>query len=220
MPTKSGMPNNSRDLMLARIRSSLQHAQHTSEQQPSDIPRTYRRSGTLSAEERLDLFVKRLHEYDATVTRTDSAGMADTIACMTAKPTSKNWIVADGFPAEWLPSSDSFLWEAQANIDNLNQCAGVLTICTVGIAMTGSIVLQHGPGEGKRQTSLLPDRHLCVIQASQVVETVPEAFDRLASAATHPLTFISGPSATADIEMTRIRGVHGPRQLDIILLSM
>lgn len=211
--------NNSRDVMLARIRKSLQHA-HASNQHASEIARKYQRSGTLSADERLHLFVKRLHDYDATVTRTDIAGLPHAIASITALHASKNWIVADSFPADWLPASGNFLQESQANIDDLNQCAGVLTTCTVGIAITGSIVLQHGPGEGKRQTSLLPDRHLCVIQASQVVEAVPEAFDRLAPAATHPLTFISGPSATADIEMTRIRGVHGPRQLDIILLGM
>jgi L-lactate dehydrogenase complex protein LldG len=79
-------------------------------------------------------------------------------------------------------------------------------------------VLTHGPGEGARRLTLVPDRHLCILRAEQVVETVPDAFDRLAPYATHPLTFISGPSATADIEMTRIRGVHGPRFLDVVLV--
>lgn len=211
--------NESRNVVLARIRSSIKQSQHAYNLQTSDVDRAYQHSGNLSSEERLHLFTERLHEYDATVTFVDPASVAESIANITAQPASHPWVVADGFPPELLPQSGSFLWESQATIDDLNQCAGVLTTCTAGIALTGSIVLQHGQGEGVRQTSLLPDRHLCVIYASQVVETVPEAFGRLASAATRPLTFISGPSATADIEMTRIRGVHGPRQLDVILVK-
>jgi L-lactate dehydrogenase complex protein LldG len=89
----------------------------------------------------------------------------------------------------------------------------------VAVAESGSIVLQHGPTEGRRALTLLPDYHLCVLFAEQVVETLPECFDRLRPNATRPTTFISGPSATADIEMTRIKGVHGPRFLDVILVS-
>jgi len=100
----------------------------------------------------------------------------------------------------------------------LNACDGIITTCTVAIAFTGTIVLTHGPGEGARRLTLVPDRHLCVVRAEQVVETVPEAFERIGAPAGRPVTFISGPSATADIEMTRIRGVHGPRFLDVVLV--
>jgi L-lactate dehydrogenase complex protein LldG len=99
----------------------------------------------------------------------------------------------------------------------LNAVDGVVTAATVGVAVSGSIVLQHGPAEGRRVLTLLPDYHLCVVEAAQVVETLPEAFARLDPI--RPVTFISGPSATADIEMTRIKGVHGPRFLDVLLIQ-
>lgn len=221
------MPNDSRDLVLARIRSSIQQSRQTVNSDLADPRREYRRSSTLDREQCLLLFAERLREYDASVTFAQQNAVAEAIAAITAPPQAQpptepqpSWIVADGFPAPWLPSTLSIQWEPQATVDDLNQCSGVISTCSAGIALTGSIVLQHGPGEGRRQTSLLPDRHLCIIHASQVVETVPEAFDRLAAAATRPLTFISGPSATADIEMTRIRGVHGPRHLDVVILNM
>lgn len=218
-------PSESRDAILSRIRGSIQQSRGGHHLPATLVERHYRQAGSLSPEERLALFTERLREYDARVTLVDPAGVSSAIARITAESGSQaqtaqpsSWIVADGFPNEWLQNPDSFQWEAKASVEDLDHCAGVITTCTAGIAITGSIVLQHGPGEGIRQTSLLPDRHLCVVQASQVVETVPEAFQRLTATATRPTTFISGPSATADIEMTRIRGVHGPRQLDVILV--
>lgn len=216
------MSNNSRDAILTSVRSAIRQSRHGDDSSPTTIGRTYQRSSTLDRQQCLNLFAERLREYDANVIFTASATLQDAIAKVVGAGSSPNfapWIVAEGFPSSWLPSSSSLLWEAKATVDDLNQCSGVITTCSVGIAVTGTIVTQHGPGEGKRQTSLLPDRHLCVVEASQVVETVPEAFDVLAPAATHPLTFTSGPSATADIEMTRIRGVHGPRHLDVIIVS-
>lgn len=213
------MQSDSRDAILDGIRKQIQQSKHANDVQTADVERAYQSAGKLNHEERLALFTTRLHEYDASVTPIGKSELKDAIAAITTRDTSQPWVVADGFPAEWLPADGLFRWEAQASIDDLNSCAGVVTVCTVGIAITGSIVLRHGPGEGRRRTSLLPDRHLCVIEASQVVESVSEAFERLAAFATHPLTFISGPSATADIEMTRIRGVHGPRRLDVILVQ-
>ena len=101
----------------------------------------------------------------------------------------------------------------------LDRFDGLISGCTVAIALTGTIVLQNAPAQGPRKLSLIPDYHLCVVFADQIVETVPEAFDRLAATATLPTTFISGPSATADIEMTRIKGVHGPRFLEVLIVS-
>lgn len=215
------MPNDSRERILTGIRSALKQTGNSYKIEPGgiesgEIPRDYRRSTSLGQEECLHLFAERLREYDATVAQTQPDALPDAIAEILGN-TRTPWIIADGFPSNWLPSNASLQWEAQATVEDLDRCAGVITVCSVAIALTGTIVLQHGPGEGRRQTSLLPDRHLCIVQASQVVETVPEAFVHLAP--TRPLTFISGPSATADIEMTRIRGVHGPRQLDVILVS-
>ncbi len=216
------MPDNSRDAILTSIRSAIKGSQHSYDSQHPPIDRSYQRAGSLDRQKCLDLFAERLREYDADVVFTDSANIQNALSKIVGvdpSPAIVPWVVAEGLPSSWLPSSDSLLWESKATVDDLNQCSGVVTTCTAGIALTGTIVMQHGPGEGKRQTSLLPDRHLCIVQSSQVVETVPQAFSILAPAATRPLTFISGPSATADIEMTRIRGVHGPRYLHVIIVT-
>jgi L-lactate dehydrogenase complex protein LldG len=182
------------------------------------IPRTYTRQGALDAEGRLRLLEERLRDYDTHVVETDAASLPRTIASVLREHNQKIVIAADGLPAEILPGDFAFIPERSASLDELNSCDGIVTLCAVAIAFTGSIVLTHGPGEGARRLTLLPDRHLCVVRAEQIAETVPEAIDRLAPFAAHPLTFISGPSATADIEMTRIRGVHGPRFLDVVLV--
>jgi L-lactate dehydrogenase complex protein LldG len=210
--------NEAREAILASIRSAVKgnrDGYDMSESAPS-----YLTAGRLSLKERLDLFVERLREYDAQVMIVDTEGAAAAIAGMLRASNEQTlpWVVADGFPAAWLAGCPMILRETEAGVEELNRCAGVVTACSVGIAVTGTLVLRHGAGEGRRRTSLIPDRHLCVVRASQVVETVPEAFARLRDASTQPLTFISGPSATADIEMTRIRGVHGPRQLHVILV--
>ncbi len=216
------MPGDSREAILTSIRSAIKQSRHGYDSQFAALDRRYQRYSTLDRQKCLDLFTERLREYDASVILTQRANLQEAIRKVIevdTPPAGPPWVVAQDFPSPWLPSSASVLWEADAALDDLNQCSGVVTACSAGIAITGTIVMQHGPGEGKRQTSLLPDRHLCVIEASQVVETVPEAFSKLAPAATRPLTFISGPSATADIEMTRIRGVHGPRHLHVIIIS-
>jgi L-lactate dehydrogenase complex protein LldG len=205
-----------RETILARIRSATASGDDASAF--AAIPRKYRRAGSLNAEARLHLFVDRLHDYDANVVETSADSLPRTIASVLNSHAQKNVIVADGLPTDLLPDGFAFRTERDASVDDLNHCDGILTLCTVAIASTGTIVLTHGPGEGARRLTLLPDRHLCIVRADQIVETVPEAFDRLVPFATHPLTFISGPSATADIEMTRIRGVHGPRFLDVALV--
>ena len=208
-----------REDILARIRSSI------GPDRPSDasaeraaLPRSYRRSGSLDPEERIDLLIDRLRDYDSNVVETSPSCVPQTVAAILSQHNEHKVIVADGLSPGFLPSDFRFFPERDADLQDLNDCDGIVTLCTVAIASTGSIVLTHGPGEGARRLTLVPDRHLCILRADQVVETVPEGFDRLAPFATHPLTFISGPSATADIEMTRIRGVHGPRFLDVVLV--
>ena len=101
----------------------------------------------------------------------------------------------------------------------LEAFGGVLTGCALAVAQTGTVVLDGGAKQGRRTLSLLPDLHLCVIFEHQIVGTVPEAVAALEGRSTHPLTFISGPSATSDIELSRVEGVHGPRTLDLILVG-
>ncbi|MBT9332577.1 LutC/YkgG family protein [Paracidobacterium acidisoli] len=225
-----------REAVLKRIRSAIGGSSADAAAREAErevLPREYRRAGSLDADARLAMFIERLHEYDANVVRTDAARVAVAIGAILQEHGQRSVIVADGFPVEMLPDpitpksgaaggpaeSFAFRREEKANVEDLDRCDGIITSCFAGIAFTGSIVLTHGPGEGARRFTLLPDRHLCVVRTEQVVETVPEAMDRLAGFATAPITFISGPSATADIEMMRVRGVHGPRFLDVVLVG-
>jgi L-lactate dehydrogenase complex protein LldG len=214
------MPD-ARAAVLDRIRGALSDDSGATSDRSADyvtIPRTYIRAGQLDPEARLHLFLDRLRDYDTHVVETTAASLPQTIAAVFNEHNQQKVIAADGLPPEILPRNVAFIPERAASLDELNTCDGVVTVCAAAIAFTGSIVLTHGPGEGARRLTLVPDRHLCVVRAEQVVETVPEAIDRLSPNATRPLTFISGPSATADIEMTRIRGVHGPRFLDVVLV--
>lgn len=206
-----------REAVLQRIRAATGGS---GEPAPAyaDIPRSYVRAGQAEPEERIHLFRERLRDYDAHVVETDAASVAGAILAILRANCQQKVIAADGLPAHLLPSGLACLPERQATLEDLNDCDGIVTLCTVAIAWTGTLVLTHGPGEGARRLSLLPDRHLCIVRAEQVVETVPEAFARLAQGSASLLTFISGPSATADIEMTRIRGVHGPRFLDVVMV--
>jgi L-lactate dehydrogenase complex protein LldG len=204
--------------VLGRIRTAL-GSRATDDEVRAEyaaIPRTYMRAGQLDADARLRLFVDRLRDYDALVQDTSEDGVRDAIGTSVAG--SARFVVADGFPAAWLPRDLAFTPEAQASVADLDACPGVITECSVAVASSGTIILTHGAGEGARRLTLVPDQHLCVVRAVQVVETLPEAMDRLAPLGASRLTFISGPSATADIEMTRIRGVHGPRHLEVVLV--
>lgn len=208
---------NSREATLHRIRAALGSAGDPASESAA-IPRDYIRAGQLDAGARLDLLLERLRDYDTNVVETSAASVPKAILTILRESGQKKVIVADGLPPQLLPAEFSFLPEQQATVADLDDCDGIVTLCTVAIAWTGTIGLTHGPGEGARRLTLLPDRHLCIVRADQVVETVPEAFERLGSTTTPLLTLISGPSATADIEMTRIRGVHGPRTLDVVLV--
>ncbi len=129
-----------------------------------------------------------------------------------------------GIDPDWLPMGFTFVSDDALSYNDLDACDGVLTGCTVAIATTGTLVLCHGAASapqsaaGRRALTLVPDYHICVVQLSSVVETVSEAMHFLETWKKQPMTLISGPSATADIEMTRIQGVHGPRLLDVVLV--
>jgi L-lactate dehydrogenase complex protein LldG len=128
-------------------------------------------------------------------------------------------VVPAGLPAEWLPSGFEFVVDTGLSAVELDGFEGVMTGSTVAIAVTGTVVLQNVAGQGRRAVTLVPDFHLCVVRVEDVVETVPEAMERLSATSDLATTFFSGPSATADIEMTRIKGVHGPRFLDVVLVE-
>ena len=201
-----------RDLIVGRIREANRKAAGPDISYEA-IAREYQNETTLDHADTLKLFTERLHEYDAQVWGATDATIASVIAEALVPIQEHAVIAADGFPAGWLADGMKWLKESDADDAAMEKVAGAIVTCEVAIAHTGTIVLK-----GARTMTLLPDRLLCVVREEQVVETVPEAFARLQTIAAEALTFISGPSATADIEMTRIRGVHGPRFLDIVLL--
>jgi L-lactate dehydrogenase complex protein LldG len=225
---------NARDEILSRIQRSFPAEPRNSTDDHAAIPRTYVQSPALDPEARLELFEERLRDYGTEVYRCAPAQLRETIAQAMNAAGITNLLVADNVAPEWLPSAShdeesrqaapegnpaalSFLRDRDLSYDDLDRSQGILTTCAVAIALTGTIILRHSR-DGRRALTLIPDYHLCIVRASQVVETVPEGIRAIDSPASSPLTLVSGPSATGDIEMTRIKGVHGPRRLAVILV--
>jgi L-lactate dehydrogenase complex protein LldG len=207
--------------VLRRIRTANQTAAEGARVsgQWSQITRNYRRSSSLSQEQILDLLEDRLRDYDANVVRAKQAEIPTTIAQMLTVRGRRKILIPQGLDAAWFPEGFDFQVDTGAPSTEMDRFEGVMTASTCAIALTGSVVLQNVPGQGRRAVSLIPDYHLCLVRVEDVVETVPEAMERLKPTSNLPTTFFAGPSATADIEMTRIKGVHGPRFLDIILVA-
>ena len=183
------------------------------------LERRYRREATRSREAMVELLEDRLRDYDARVIRVGHNEVAAGAAGMLGERKVRRMVVPAGLSAEWLPVGVEFVVDEGMTAAELDRVDGVMTGATLAIAETGTVVLQNVAGQGRRAVTLVPDYHLCVVRVEDVVETVPEAMDRLQATAGLATTFVSGPSATADIEMTRIKGVHGPRFLDVILVG-
>ena len=212
-PARPAVSAEAREAVLGRIRAAL------ADRPPAvDIPRDYERelpSGTDIAE----LFVERVSDYRATVHRTTLADLPVRIAAVLASHSAVRVATPVGLPPAWLwgVGIDRAVDDPPLSHQDLDGLDGVITGCAVAIAETGTIVLDAGPDQGRRALSLLPDLHVCVVMAAQVVGTVPEALARLDPA--RPQTWISGPSATSDIELQRIEGVHGPRRLAVVFVE-
>jgi L-lactate dehydrogenase complex protein LldG len=219
-------PIQSRQLTLDRIRAATPSATRDASQLAdayAALPRTYTRRGSLSASARIELMIHRLREYDAEVVECTPAELPDVISAQLAASGRHLFVAPSGAPPEWMVTSayqiKGLEWTIDHGpaIDEIEKAEGVVTAATCGIADSGTIVLHHSATEGRRVLTLLPDWYLCILRASQVVETLPEYFSRCQQPPALA-TYISGPSATADIEMTRIKGVHGPRILVVILV--
>ena len=182
------------------------------------ISRAYQRTAALDHEAVLELFYDRLRDYDSELIFTSEAGIAGAVLQAMHEANESLLLVPAGVPNEWLPSTGiEIRRDTNLPLKPLEEPRTVLTSCTVCVAMSGTVMLEHGNVQGRRAATLLPDHHLCLIRKDQVVETLAEALERLTHR-TAPITTIAGPSATSDIEMTRIRGVHGPRRLTAIIL--
>ena len=204
----------SRDAILGSIRSATARMAPGEESTPA-----YRRSLDLSREETLERFESRLADYGVTVLRARARQVAGVASAQLGTRRVETLLIPPGLPEAWRPQGPRMIEDAGQAARELDGIAGVMAGCAVAIAESGTIVLDAGPGQGRRAATLLPDYLLCVVLESQVVGLLPEAMPRLRPAVDEgrPITFISGPSATADIELNRVQGVHGPRTLDVIL---
>lgn len=210
-----------RDRVLARVRRAL--ADVPRGERPGDVPvdRSYRRAhGERTAEETVALLAAYLAEYRAVVHRTAQDGLPGLLRTLLARRGAASVLVPAGLPAHWTAAVDARRVDdlAASTARELEAVDSVVTGCAVAVAETGTLVLDGGPAQGRRRISLLPDHHVCVVRVpDQVVASVPEALERLDPR--RPLTWISGPSATSDIELERVEGVHGPRTLEVVLLE-
>ncbi|MDV5149669.1 LUD domain-containing protein [Streptomyces sp. SBC-4] len=206
----------SRDRILARVRAAVADAPEA----PA-VARDYRTSHTADDPAAvLDLLHENLADYRAHVHRTTPDGLPALIARRLAERGARSVAVPPGLPAGWLAATEAVRRPDEPRLTpyELDGVDAVVTGCALAIAETGTIVLDAGPGQGRRALTLVPDLHVCVVLApEQVVASVPLALPRLDP--TRPLTWISGPSATSDIELDRVEGVHGPRTLEVILVT-
>jgi len=199
--------------ILARIRAALGDRPAVPE-----VPWTYGRPVGTGGLDLVDRFVERVADYRATIERVGEAGVGEAIA-LALRGLRK--VVADGVVREAWPDSADWVGDDGLTASQLDGVDAVVTTATVAVANTGTIVLSHGPGQGRRALSLVPDVHVCVVRADQIVDDMPKAVARLMDSELHtrPLTWISGPSATSDIELDRVEGVHGPRTLHVIVVG-
>lgn len=208
--------SDSRDEVLSRIAGAISDGGS-----PEVLVRAYRRTGSLEPEARIALFAERVGEYRADVRRIDGSQIAAAVDAVAESRDTRRLAVAPGLAPSWRPATVELVEDTGLTPDELDGIDGALTGCTAAIAETGTIILTAQPHEGRRALTLVPDLHICVVRAAQIYELLPEALDALRQAGheRRPITFISGPSATSDIELSRVEGVHGPRELVVLVAN-
>jgi L-lactate dehydrogenase complex protein LldG len=194
-----------RDEILAAVRGALRDADRAE----APVPRGYR---AVAPPDVVELFAERVVGYRAALTRCPAAALPGAIRA--ALGPARKVLVPSGFPIELDGAVVDTGASETAELDTFD---AVVTTAALGIAATGTLVLDHGPGQGRRAVSLVPDVHVCVLEEDRIVPGVPQAVAALDPA--RPQTWISGPSATSDIELTRVEGVHGPRTLHVIVVA-
>jgi L-lactate dehydrogenase complex protein LldF len=212
----AGESGDARSTILHRIRQALADGQPAPE-----VQRDYRHRDSRERAEIVATFAERAGEYRATVTRTAARDLPATLAGLCRRRGAQRVAVPPGLPPEWGPAGVERVPDRPLGAHDLDALDGTLTGAAIAIAETGTIVLDGGPGQGRRALTLVPDYHLCVVREDQIVGVVPEAVAALQTAVQdgRALTFIAGPSATSDIELNRVEGVHGPRTLDIVVVA-
>jgi L-lactate dehydrogenase complex protein LldG len=213
---------NAREEVLARI-ADAHHIAPPPNLRYEDISREYRTTSDSSAEMLTELLIDRLVDYRALVRQCSVDDLGATVAHALAERGADTVAAAAGLDPSWTSNlsvavlTDGLPEGDQLSVSELDGVDGVITSCAVAIAETGTLILDGSAGQGRRVITLIPDYHLCVVFVDQIVPDVPQALARLE--ATRPLTMISGPSATSDIELNRVEGVHGPRTLEVIIVG-
>ncbi|WP_369215940.1 LutC/YkgG family protein [Streptomyces flavofungini] len=211
----------SRDIILGRVRRALADVPEDDTAYEAAVGRRYAREhGGRGTEETVELLAENLADYRAVVHRCTAGELPELLARLLAARGAESVLVPPGLPPHWLKAVDATRVpdRAESTAHELDRVDSVVTGCAVAVAETGTLVLDGSADQGRRRITLVPDHHICVVRVpDQVVPSVPLALERLAPA--RPLTWISGPSATSDIELDRVEGVHGPRTLEVVLMS-
>ena len=214
------MNTDARTEILQRIRTALGAVAADPTKSYARIARNYRSSEGLAPEACIEHFLDRLVDYDTEILHAaNEAEIAGAVEQAMQLADERSLLVAKELPDAWLPAGIDVRRDDGLSTAQIEGVSAVLTTCEIAVASTGTIFLVHDGAQARRALTLLPDHHLCVVRRSQVVGTVPEAIRALGPRLGRAVTTISGPSATSDIEMTRIRGVHGPRRLTVILCA-
>jgi L-lactate dehydrogenase complex protein LldG len=204
-----------RDEILRRAGAAL-----ADRPQPGPVPRAYRRTGR-PGDDVVALFAERVAEYKAAVRRVTPDRLPVELAGALRSRGARHIAVPPGLPASWLSGIDTEVErhgdDPPLTVADLERLDGVVTGCAVAVAETGTIILDAGSGQGRRVLTLLPDYHMCIVRADQIAAILAEGLARLDPA--RPQTWISGPSATSDIELDRVEGVHGPRTLEVLIVG-
>jgi L-lactate dehydrogenase complex protein LldG len=218
-----GLVATAKETILWRIRHATRDVPEGEIPEDVRVERGYRTEGDAARGEIVALFAERTAEYDAKVHRVAHDGLSGAVEEALKRRGVERLVIPPYLPKGWIPKGVEILRDTSSSrLTNaqLDESDGVLTGCALGIAQTGTIVLDAGRAQGRRLLTLLPDYHLCVVREEQIVGLVPEAISRLegtVKAEGRAMTFISGPSATSDIELNRVEGVHGPRTLEVLI---
>jgi L-lactate dehydrogenase complex protein LldG len=206
--------------MLARIRGALRDVPETEAPGDVRVAREYRREGGRGVRDRLECLAERLRDYDATVQRVDTGHVAEAVADACRQLGLRRVAVPPDLPRAWRPEGVEVSEDRGLSARELDAIDGAITGCAAAIAETGTLVLDGQAFSGRRLLTLVPDHHICIVTTDQVLDQVPEALAALGPAVREqrvPVTLISGPSASSDIELERVQGVHGPRHLVVLL---
>jgi L-lactate dehydrogenase complex protein LldG len=213
-----GVALSARAQILGRVRAALADVPGGELPAEVPVPRAYR---TSEPGDPIARFVERVGDYGADVRRVRADEVQDAVSRICAERDVKVVATPPDLPAQWLPRGVEVVADAGLDVRRLDEIGAAITGCSLGIAETGTIALDGGPRQGRRALTLVPDLHVCLIASDQIVDGVPAAMRVLAGAMRErrPLTLVSGPSATSDIELSRVEGVHGPRQVVVLVIE-